>query len=158
MVSYTWCNFKEVTHFLDRWFLWDLMVKNSQLPYQQNWFKSTFLSLTLFITTIDFPLLIYLFIHLFTRSKWVLFFFFLFKFFSGLIWYKFLLFHPSCYGDLWHNITVLHPITCVAYSHIYIYIYICTYFDVTRIYLKQGLAGLGYWCHHLKLFMKIYCL
>ena len=38
------------------------MVKNSQLPHQQNLFKGIFLSLTLFITTIDFSLLIYLFL------------------------------------------------------------------------------------------------
>ena len=158
--SYTWCNSKEVTPFLDHWFLWDLMVKNSQLPHQQNLFKGIFLSLTLFITTIDFSLLIYLFIsffHPFYITTWVLFFFF-----SGLIQYNFLLFHPSCYGDLWHNITVLHPVTCIAYSHTYthtyIYIYIYIYIDVTGIYLKQGVGEPGYWCHHLKLFMQIYCL
>ena len=40
------------------------MVKNSQLPHQQILFKGIFLSLTLFITTIDYSLLIYLFISL----------------------------------------------------------------------------------------------
>ena len=122
--SYTWVNSKEVTSFLDYWFLWDLMVKNSQLPHQQNLFKGIFLSLTLFITTIDFSLLIYLFISL---TLFILQHEYLF-FSSELIQYNFLLFHPSCYRDLWHNITVLHPVTCIAFNHTYIYIYWC-YWD-----------------------------
>ena len=117
------------------------MVKNSQLSHQQNLFKGIFLSLTLFITTIDFSLPIYLFLSFFL-SPFLLQHEYNF-FFSRLIRYNFLLFHPSCYGDLWHNITVLHPVTCVAYSHTYIYIYIYIYIDATGIFLKQGVGEPG---------------
>ena len=117
--SYTWCNSKEVTHFLDHWFLWDLMVKNSQLPHQQNLFKGIFfLSPYLLQQLISLSLFLSFFLsfsHPFYYNMSTFFF-------SRLIWYNFLLFHPSCYGDLWHNITVLHPVTCIAYSHTYIYI------------------------------------
>ena len=76
--------------------------------YYNNWFLSPYFFLSFFLS----------FFHPFYITTWVLFFF------SELIQYNFLLFHPSCYRDLWHNITMLHPVTCIAYNHTYIYIYI----------------------------------